>query len=334
MNTMEEFIMNKNFSRRTFLKGAAISTLGLATFGMGGMAFAEAADTTAPAAEPKTVTEVPYIEQTVAQIAQNLYCISEFYLVNTYLLVGEEKAFLFDTGCGIGNIREIVERITDKPITVMLTHGHFDHSGGLYHFAHDCDVYMHPADLNQTTGNNMYREMYASTRAEVRFPGPENLAGMLARIPAEEPEQISLEITKPLKGGDVFDVGGSTVTVYETPGHTPGSVAFLIEPQRFLVSGDTLNNSVILARQPNNGTALIEEFNQTCRNLWKIADKFDYLAVGHDGFAWEKNLIKDYIDLSQGLLDGYITGKYLEFGIRAGDMARLRTAELWYQCDK
>lgn len=327
--------MGKNFSRRTFLKGTAASALGLATLGLGGVAFAEeekSADTAETAAQPYT-GEVPYLEQTVTQIAENLYCISEFYLVNTYLLVGEERAILFDTGCGIGNIREICERITDKPITVLLTHGHFDHSGGLYHFT-DCDIYMHPADLDQTTGNNMYREMYASSRAEVRFPGPANLAGMLARIPEEEPESVSLEITKPLKEGDVFDVGGSTVTVYETPGHTPGSVAFLVEPQRFLVSGDTLNNSVILARQPDNGTALIEEFNQTCRNLWKLSDKFDYLAVGHDGFAWEKNLIKDYIDLSQGLLDGYITGKYLEFGIRAGDMARLRTAELWYQCDK
>ena len=50
---------------------------------------------------------------------------------------------------------------------------------------------------------------------------------------------------------------------------------------------------------------------------------------------WEKSLIKDYMDLSQGLIEGYITGdKNLEFGIRAGDMARLRTAELWFQCDK
>ena len=108
-----------------------------------------------------------------------------------------------------------------------------------------------------------------------------------------------------------------------------------MEPQRFFVSGDTLNNSVILARQPDNAMTLVEEFNKTCKNLWAMADKFDYLAVGHDGFAWEKSLIKDYIDLSQGLLEGYITGdKNLAFGIRAGDMARLRTAELWFQCDK
>ncbi len=331
--------MSNEITRRMFLKGAAASALTLAaTMSIGSVAFAEAekaAEATDETAAAATYTgEVPYIEQTVTKIADNLYCISEFYLVNTYLLVGENMAILFDTGCGIGNIREICERITDKPITVLLTHGHFDHSGGTYHFA-DRDIYMHPADLDQTVGNNMYREMYATSRAPIRFPGPANLAGMLARIPTEEPTPYDLANTKPLKEGDVFDVGGSTVTVYETPGHTPGSVAFLVEPQRFLVSGDTLNNSVILARQPDNAMNLVEEFNVTCRNLWELADKFDYLAVGHDGFAWEKNLIKDYIDLSQGLLEGYITGdKNLEFGIRAGDMARLRTAELWFQCDK
>lgn len=326
-----------NMSRRTFLKGAAASALTLATMNLGSTALAEAEKTAEPAAQenaaPAYTGEVPYLEHSVTQIAPNLYCISEFYLVNAFLLVGEEKAVLFDTGCGIGDIREICERITDKPITVMLTHGHFDHSGGLYQFT-DCDVYMHPADLGMNTGNNQFRQFYATSRGPVRFPGEKNIQGMLARIPEEEPEIVSLDITKPVKEGDVFDVGGSTITVYETPGHTAGSVAYLVEPQRVLISGDTINNSIILARQPNNETTLIEEFNRTCRKLWDLSDRYDNLGVGHDGFSWEKHLVLDYLDLSQAILDGDVTGKYLEFGIRAGDMARLRTAELWYQCDK
>ena len=329
--------MSTSMSRRTFLKGAAASALTLATMNLGASALAEAEKSSAAAtqsdAAPAYTGEVPYIEHSVVEIAPNLYCISEFYLVNAFLLVGEEKAVLFDTGCGIGTIREICERITDKPITVMLTHGHFDHSGGLYQFT-DCEVYMHPADLGMNTGNNQFRQFYATSRGPVRFPGEKNIQAMLARIPAEEPEVVSLDITKPVKEGDVFDVGGSTITVFETPGHTEGSVAYLVEPQRVLISGDTINNSIILARQPNNETTLIEEFNRTCRKLWDLSDRYDTLGVGHDGFSWEKHLVLDYMDLSQAILDGDVTGQYLEFGIRAGDMARLRTAELWYQCDK
>ena len=47
-----------------------------------------------------------------------------------FLIVGEEKAMLIDTGYGEGNLREIVEGITDKPVMVVDTHGHFDHTGG------------------------------------------------------------------------------------------------------------------------------------------------------------------------------------------------------------
>ena len=51
----------------------------------------------------------------------NVYC---------YLLIGKERALLFDTAYGVGNLREFVEGITDKPVTVVNSHGHFDHTGG------------------------------------------------------------------------------------------------------------------------------------------------------------------------------------------------------------
>lgn len=44
----------------------------------------------------------------------NVYC---------YLLVGSERALLFDTAYGEGNLREFVEEITDKPVMVVNSHG-------------------------------------------------------------------------------------------------------------------------------------------------------------------------------------------------------------------
>ena len=49
---------------------------------------------------------------------------------NMYLLEGEEKALLLDTGYGVGNLREYVERLTEKPVIVANTHYHPDHSAG------------------------------------------------------------------------------------------------------------------------------------------------------------------------------------------------------------
>ena len=48
---------------------------------------------------------------------------------NMYLLEGDEKALLIDTGWGSGTLRPYVERLTQKPVQVILTHGHLDHSG-------------------------------------------------------------------------------------------------------------------------------------------------------------------------------------------------------------
>lgn len=65
----------------------------------------------------------------VVEIAPRTWLISEYKLVNMYLLEGDEAALLIDCGTGIGNAAETVRELTDKPLTVAITHGHFDHDG-------------------------------------------------------------------------------------------------------------------------------------------------------------------------------------------------------------
>jgi glyoxylase-like metal-dependent hydrolase (beta-lactamase superfamily II) len=47
-----------------------------------------------------------------------------------FLILGKEKALLWDTGIGIDHLRPLVEKITDLPVTVLISHDHFDHIGG------------------------------------------------------------------------------------------------------------------------------------------------------------------------------------------------------------
>ena len=54
--------------------------------------------------------------------------------VISYLIIGDESALLFDTGNGIGDIRAIVDQLTDKPVRVLNSHSHIDHIGGNYQF--------------------------------------------------------------------------------------------------------------------------------------------------------------------------------------------------------
>jgi len=52
----------------------------------------------------------------------------------SYLIEGQTKALLFDTGNGIGDIHALVKRLSKKPITVLNSHSHFDHVGGNHAF--------------------------------------------------------------------------------------------------------------------------------------------------------------------------------------------------------
>lgn len=278
----------------------------------------------------------------VIEFAPKTWCLSEFNLVNAFLVEGMEKAALIDTGCGIGNLGEIVRELTKKPLIILLTHGHFDHDGGVKQFP-GVPVYLHSADgqtMQQTAAMmkkmmgsadlNKMRSLYITTRGPVRCPELD-VSELLKLVPAEPCDPIYDWL--PMEDGMTFDLGERVLKVIHTPGHTPGEVSILDETSRTLFSGDTANVGIILMRQPNNGTALIEECNRTMGKLWSMEACYDCLGVGHDAVTISKQIVKDYYDLTYGLLDGSIVGSYEENGFRKGDVARLGMAELWYQCD-
>lgn len=282
------------------------------------------------------------LKHEVTQIAPKTWCISEFRLVNAFLVEGEEKAALIDTGCGIGNLADTVRSLTDKPLIILLSHSHFDHDGGVFEFP-GVDVYLHPADGSQREGmaqrlekmfgtqdENDLRAFYVKSRAPIRCPEID-VNDLLKLVPTKKtPETYPW---KPLHDGMEIDLGNRILTVIHTPGHTDGEVCFLDKTSRILFSGDTSNESIILSRQPNNDTKLIEICNQTMKKLWALEASYDKLGVGHDAVTMDKQIIKDYLDLTDGLLNGSLSGAYEETGFRKGDVARLGLAELWYQCD-
>ncbi len=270
--------------------------------------------------------------QEATLIAPRTWRIDEFGLVNAFAAEGDELYAVIDTGCGYGNIRAVVESLSSKPIIVLLTHKHPDHAGGIYHFL-DRPISMDEADRDlRFLGmglDNAFRRMYAETRGPVKCPGMEEEIASL--IPDPEPDCAFR--SAPALEGSRIDLGGRILSCIHTPGHTKGSVCYFDEATGLLFSGDAVNRSIILMRQPGDSNVLVEELDTTMRKLWGMRDSFRSLAIGHDGPTIGKEIIRDYLELTEGILDGTLDGAYEEKGFRKGEVVRFGMAELWYRCD-
>ena len=103
-------------------------------------------------------------------------------------------------------------------VAVLLTHGHFDHIGGVRALkdAYNAPIYIHEADANMLKSNRMSLAV---------------LTGSLVK--PVEPDVL-------LHGGETLALAGLTLDVIHTPGHTKGGVCYALKSDRKLFVGDTL----------------------------------------------------------------------------------------------
>lgn len=127
--------------------------------------------------------------------------------VRFFLLAGDEKALLIDSGMQIHNAKEIAQQLVSLPIELLNTHGDMDHVGSNDEFE---NFYMNPAEASN---------YYHTQKKTGRF------------IPVEN--------------GDILDLGNRKLEIIHIPGHTPGSIAVLDIDNRILYSGDTVQDGVI-----------------------------------------------------------------------------------------
>ena len=139
------------------------------------------------------------------------------YETNCYIVADEAtlECAVIDPGADATTVLNYLEETKLRCRFVLLTHGHFDHTGAVEDVLADTDaeLFVHKADAGVTTGGDFYR-----------FIPPQG--------------------TKYYAEGDVICVGKLSFTVMETPGHTPGSVTLICaesgSDDKVLFTGDTL----------------------------------------------------------------------------------------------
>lgn len=152
-----------------------------------------------------------------------------------HLIVGQERALLIDTAFGIGDLRGLVETLTDKPVDVVNTHFHGDHSAGNGQFE---TVFIHKYDIP-------YLEM--SEKAENRLLPALGTYREEDIIPLRSAKHIAME------DGFVFRLGeGHEVEVIHMPGHAAGGCMLLDRKYNLLFSGDAVvfTPTLIIGRFP------------------------------------------------------------------------------------
>lgn len=201
-----------------------------------------------------------------------------FQEVNAYLIIGEDKALLFDTGMGMCNIKLVVEELYQGEIIVVNSHFHFDHIGdnyrfdGVYVFDDDYAKAMAQTGLSKEgMGNQLDEDMFL-------FGYPNGFEPDQFRIP---PYNIKL-----MQDGDVFELGNRSIKVVHTPGHSNDSIMLYDCLNKILFTGDTFYLGALYAHFDCQefGKSNFGDYRNTMKDLLMKFPDVEALYCSHNDF--------------------------------------------------
>ncbi len=181
---------------------------------------------------------------TIDRIDADTYIISEYRHweeTHCYLLNGNKRSLLIDTGLGICNISEEVKKLTDKPVTAIATHIHWDHIGGHKYYP---DFYAHEEEVDWLAGG--FPLSMDTIRAMVvdRCDLPDGYDVSTYEFFQGTPTRI-------LHDHDTIDLGGRVIEILHTPGHSPGHMCFWEKNRGYLFTGDLVYKDTLFAYYPS-----------------------------------------------------------------------------------
>jgi hydroxyacylglutathione hydrolase len=230
------------------------------------------------------------------EIKDGIWAINDKTGVNCYLIEGETRSLLIDTGWGLGNLNELVKSLTSLPVEVVFTHGHPDHVNGAFQFSN-----LHITQKDEKLLRMFYiketREQIINRFKDIIIPG------------FSKDKWVNAKINDPtvIRENDVFDLGDRNISVIECPGHTPGSVCLLDRKNKILFSGDSILTKPVLM---NLETSLkLNTYLESLKHIDSFSEDFNIILSGHDEQPVDTIVIDELIEGVSDIINGKIKGK-------------------------
>lgn len=139
---------------------------------------------------------------------------------NCYVIFNEvnNEALIVDPGAESKKVEGVIENLKAIPVAILLTHTHYDHIGAVDEIRERYDIPVYVASEEQ----------------EWLVDPKKNLSVMLEQpITAQKADYL-------FEPEETVEIADFTFKVVSTPGHSPGSVSFIFEEDKFVLTGDAL----------------------------------------------------------------------------------------------
>jgi glyoxylase-like metal-dependent hydrolase (beta-lactamase superfamily II) len=228
-----------------------------------------------PRADVKKLDRVPVSDSwfEVYRIAPAVFAIYEPHQAEEtigYLIAGDKRGVLFDTGMGIGDLRALVSELTRLPIVVLNSHTHDDHVGNNWQFD---TVYGMDTGFTRTNARGSRED----AQAEIT---PDQICGPLPK--GFDPKTYRTrpwKIESFLHDGDRIDLGGRSLQIIATPGHTPDSISLFDSANGLLFTGDTFYPGTIWLYRPETD---LTAYSASVSKLAALAPRVKLVLGAHN----------------------------------------------------